>query len=270
MLNRLLAFPLAHWRGEIPLFPSLLLTLLGLRWLIASLGEMPCFALDAGLMLWQVVGSVRSMRRHLNDLPGFGAYVATLGSLIAAGVLMAYPYFPQSFGQPARLPPEPAGESGLSLSPKGARLSGPVSHDMYKALLAALEENAGLAGLTLSSTGGNIFAARGIARLVRENGLAVRVDETCASACTLIFIAADDRSLGAGGRLGFHGYRLTTPTPLFDPKEEEARDRAAMLARGLVPDFVDRVFQTDPGDIWFPSRAELLAAGVITDLGSAP
>ncbi len=263
MLSRLLALPLAHWRGDLPLIPSLLISLLGLRWLIAAMGGIPLFALDAGVLLWQVTGCLRAMHRHMRDRPGFWVYAATLGSVIAALVMMAYPYFPHEARRLSDMPSEPPPETGLHLTPEGARLEGPISHDMYKALLAALPDLRDHNVLTLSSNGGNVFAARGIARLVREHPLAVRVEDSCASACTLIFIAARDRRLGPHGRLGFHGYRLTSPTPLFDPEREEARDRSDLLARGVDADFIARIFQTAPDDIWFPDRSELIAAGII-------
>ena len=60
-------------------------------------------------------------------------------------------------------------------------------------------------------------------------------------------------------------------TSQIDPQSVSFQDnRAAMLARGLAPEFVARVFRTDPDDIWFPSRTELLAAGVITSPASTP
>jgi len=142
-------------------------------------------------------------------------------------------------------------------------LSGPVSYAMYNALKSALAQHATLRSLTLASDGGHIFAARGIAELVRRYHLRTYVEETCASACILIFIAADQRELAQGARLGFHSYRLLEAVPNLDPDEEEAKDRATMLARGLDPEFIAKVFTIAPTDMWFPSRDALIAAGVI-------
>ena len=121
--------------------------------------------------------------------------------------------------------------------------------------------------MLLDSTGGNIFAGRSMAREIAGAGLATRVEGRCFSACTLAFVAGAPRSLGADGKLGFHGYAFDSAMRVqtFDVGKEEARDRDWMAAQGVAADFLDRVFATPPSELWQPERAELVAAGVIAD-----
>ena len=263
LIKTIAAFPLAHWRGQVALLPSLLVTLLGLRLLIAWSGGLGVFALDGALWVWQVVGTYRSLQRHMDDLPGFGAYVATLGGGLASVIMLIYPYFTHTYGQPDALPPAPPRETGLTVEGTRATLSGPISYAMYNAFKAVLSGPEPISAVVLSSGGGHVYAARAIAQLVREHGLETRVNDTCASACILIFIAADTRYLANGARLGFHGYRLLEATPVLNPQAEQAKDRARLLERGLAPEFVAKVFETTPEQMWFPSRSELIAARVI-------
>ncbi len=264
--SRLVRFPLAHWRGELPLYPSVLITLFGARVALSGLGGIPDLTLDGLVLLWQVVGCLRSLRRHLADRPDLFATLVTLGGILAALPLMGLSHLDRlSASRIAALPPPPpaGGDPGVRLIATRAVLEGPMDFPMFTALKAALAANPEIGELELDSDGGRVFAARAMARLVRENRLDTRVARRCASACTLVFMAGKTRRLGPGGRLGFHGYRQQVNIDTVDPDAEEQRDIAAFLAAGIDAGFTARAFGTDPADIWFPSRAELIAAGVI-------
>ena len=260
----ILHFPLAHWRGEIPLYPSLFLTLVGARVMLASLGGIPDFTLDAGLLLWQVVGCLRALRRHMADRPDLFAALATGAAVLAALPLTILPHLDRiSAGRIATLPAPPPAASGLTLVPTRAVLEGPIDFPMSTALAAALAQYPEIGELVLQSDGGRVFAARALAKLVREYDLDTRVEATCASACTLVFMAGRHRVLGPAGRLGFHGYRQSVTVDLVDPDTEEKKDIAAFLAAGIDADFTARAFATPPDDMWFPARGILVSAGVI-------
>ena len=143
--------------------------------------------------------------------------------------------------------------------------SGPIDLATFRALEETLRQDPGLKVLRLTSEGGNIPAARGMARLVAEAGLGTEAAGLCASACTRVFIAGRTRQLRIGARLGFHRWRLETNVRILDTVTEEARDRAAFAARGVDAAFLDRAFSTDHGSMWFPTTHELRAAGVLTD-----
>jgi len=63
----------------------------------------------------------------------------------------------------------------------------------------------------LDSPGGNTVTAMWIGERVRDQRLATAVadDAKCASACALIWIAGNERYMGARARIGFHSARAT-------------------------------------------------------------
>lgn len=144
-----------------------------------------------------------------------------------------------------------------------ARVSGDITFAAYDSLKATIEQHPELHTLQISSDGGRIAAARGMARLITENNLGTEAFGTCASACTLVFIAGTPRNLSDTAQLGFHGYRLISGINTVDPKEEEARDTEVFLAKGVARSFLDRVYATPHSQMWFPTRAELQDAGVL-------
>ncbi|MFN4172553.1 MAG: hypothetical protein ACK4GW_12450 [Pseudorhodobacter sp.] len=165
----------------------------------------------------------------------------------------------------AGAPPPKAGAARLEVIGNVVIFSGPIDLAAFAALEETLRHSPGLRILRLTSEGGNVPAARGMARLVAETGLATEAAGLCASACTRVFIEGAPRRLRPGARLGFHGWRLAFEVPHFDARAEEARDLAAFAARGVDTGFLERAFATDPRNMWYPAEAELRAAGVLTD-----
>jgi len=151
-----------------------------------------------------------------------------------------------------------------------AIITGEIDFALYAALEQVLADNPDLQEVRLDSVGGAIHAARGLARLVRENGLNTSVQRDCFSACTLVFIAGQSRQLAPQAQLGFHSYaaRLDTSTgkiSLGSTDKEQARDRAAFTAAGVSDSFVAQMFDAPHEGLWKPSIEELRAAGVVTD-----
>ncbi len=116
--------------------------------------------------------------------------------------------------------------------------------------------------LLIESEGGNIFEARGIAKLVRDHSLATHVDQQCLSACTLIFVSGMQRTADAQARFGFHAYRLDSKHAQvwLDSGAEQDKDEMIFLNSNVDPDFVRQIYQTAPDALWIPSHQELKAA----------
>lgn len=68
--------------------------------------------------------------------------------------------------------------------------------------------------LVVQSPGGMRWQALQLAELLNARGITVRVDGRCASACALLWAAADSREMEPGSRLGLHSSRLPAPLPL--------------------------------------------------------
>lgn len=120
--------------------------------------------------------------------------------------------------------------------------------------------------INLNSTGGNIFEARGIAKLIEAKKLNTHVLENCFSSCTTVFIAGQKRTLAHNAKLGFHQYRVNS-NKLFAPnvnvKKELDKDIATFRKQGVSQTFLDRAFLRPHTDMWFPDHSDLIEAGVI-------
>ena len=117
----------------------------------------------------------------------------------------------------------------------------------------------------LNSTGGNIFEARGIAKLIQERKLNTYVSENCFSSCTTVFVAGENRGLGADAKLGFHQYTINSKklfAPNVDVKKELDKDIASFLKQGVDQAFLDKAFSMPHTDMWFPNHDELFKAGI--------
>jgi len=111
-----------------------------------------------------------------------------------------------------------------------------------------------------------VAEAEKIATLVKARGLDVYVDEICASACTLVFVAGKNRLLSPGGSLGFHGSYF----PGMSKQElASANDDLASQYRSAGVDalFIRRALSVPPDEMWFPTANELQMARVVTVLG---
>lgn len=127
----------------------------------------------------------------------------------------------------------------------------------------ALDNNPGIRTVVLAGPGGRVSVGFALYTMFRERKLATRVDDECASACTVAFLGGVDRGISPGGRLGFH--RGSFPGLGDSDMYESNRDFRRFLVdqAKLTPQFVDRVFATPPDDIWEPTPQELLAGRVI-------
>jgi hypothetical protein len=112
------------------------------------------------------------------------------------------------------------------------------------------------------------------------------VTENCVSACTLIFLAGENRTLAQGARLGFHSgsWARDNMKDYYDEMreangwldefafaswayEEGVRDfnknLEFMVSRGVDVQFIIRIAYVNFYDVWYPTRDELMKFGVI-------
>lgn len=285
----------SHWVGGQSLKWSFWVNLVALRVAIllgqyalttyspATLSSYPVVALGLGIFfhgavfIWQVVGVLRAGESHIRSMGSISdLWGAQLGILVAVWVVIS-----ESWGLWLAIHPSPPDEGyalhlgqgyeghfSLTLSGDGksADFTGDITRGSTKAVTAFLMENPDITRIILTSNGGNIFEARGLARLAREGNLNTYVPKYCSSACTLAFIGGAQRRLGQDAKLGFHQYRVdaTYEVPFANPKAEQAKDRALFEQAGVAEWFLDRMFMTEPGDMWFPSPDDVRDAGVVT------
>lgn len=285
---------LAHWRGEQGLGWSFMVNLVGARLAIFAAQEMirpapyqdyhewaPAvliltFLLHGVVFVWQAVGVIRAGEALIRHHGAIGLHWgAQLGVLIAFWLTASYALNAWQMTQDVsgeenvaeRLDSERAARYRLSAEPGGVLLiKGSLELGITKRVAAALVSDIGIREIILSSEGGNIYEARGLARLFRDRGLSTTVTDECSSACTTAFIGGVERTLKTGARLGFHQYRIEADYDVLgaDPRGEETRDKTLFLEVGIKQSFVARMHSATPGRMWYPDAAELLEAGVIT------
>lgn len=297
MNGGLSGYLLSHWQGRQSLAWSFWVNLVLVRclillmegivriqqtadpWRSGTVAVAVFIVAHVGVYAWQIVGVVRAGDRYRAD---YGSAVVTwsvhlciaismlftlasMFSTVQTSVLQTGTVAPDVFDDQDR-------DAGYVLALSEDRshlvLSGDIEHGLTEKMAVLLHRHPEVAALLLESPGGNIYEARGLAILILRYGLDTHVDGTCASACTLAFIAGATRTLGQAGRLGFHSYRLDAnyPIPFTDPTEEQRRDRAFFASRGVHVRFLSRMFDAPPSGLWFPDRRALELAGVIHEL----
>ncbi|MDE4303216.1 hypothetical protein PXK30_08145 [Phaeobacter gallaeciensis] len=233
-------------------------------------------AADGVLLAWQSRDLLRSTDGHIRSTgsmaPVWGSYLVLLfagfatltqwwGALLTAGQVETLPYAQQQEQARQQL-------YSLTLSDDGRTLifTGEITHGLTRRIAATLDAAPEVRSLHLTGPGGLIYEARGVAKLIRTRGLDTKAADLCASACTVIFAAGQERLLAPKGQLGFHGYALMFEggLPQLDLKKEQQKDLSFFLQQGISEGFVQRVFEVANSDLWIPEHAELRAAGVIT------
>jgi hypothetical protein len=152
-------------------------------------------------------------------------------------------------------------------------------------MLALLRAKDGINELWLNSVGGGVWAGQEMARLVMDFELNTRVTGECSSSCVTVFLAGARRALERGGKLGFHQRSWSAEamgtyyeawrqdegwdSPFDfaswiygDTQSEIHKEMTYMISRGVDAGFAIETKRTR-SSIWFPTRAELLAAGVL-------
>lgn len=155
--------------------------------------------------------------------------------------------------------------------------------DQLKQILA---RHAEIKELRLNSSGGSVFAGSEMAGIVMEYGLDTNVAGECVSACVDVFLAGNRRSMTRGSKIGFHHrswgphavqsyYRdqrreMDWATPFEfgswiygDTQTEIYEHLVYMVSRGVEPGFAIETLQAVASEEWYPSRAQLIAAGVL-------
>lgn len=140
--------------------------------------------------------------------------------------------------------------------------------------------------LELNSDGGVSPAALEMAVAVTDFGLNTIVTERCESACTLVFLAGENRTLARGARLGFHSSSWGRDG--IKDYYEETRESSGwldefafaswvyeegmrgfnkklefMVSRGVDVQFIIRAAYVNFSDFWYPTRDELVKFGII-------
>ena len=166
--------------------------------------------------------------------------------------------------------PAESAPTRVAVGPNGrdVRLSGELTEGVADRLARLLDGHPDVERIHLTSEGGLVDEGAAIGALVARRGLVTYVPDYCVSACTLAFVRGRERLVLEGARLGFHAPYETGPFGL-EVAADSAPERAAYIAAGVEPAFVDAALKVRPDDLMIPDAARLVAARVATGVVDA-
>ena len=167
---------------------------------------------------------------------------------------------------------------------------GEIAYEDVGVLRSILQRNGErIETLRLTSDGGYIEAAYEMADIIVDFALDTEVQGECSSACAVLFLAGEERTLLRGGRIGLHPSNWSVDSlrgyyqdlqPDYGWEDEFAfaewvyregqrdanRMTEFMVRRGVTAEFALDVVNRGIGTIWYPTRAEMQAAGMLSAL----
>lgn len=280
-----------HWHGEMSLVRSywvnnflvatpLAFLLTGLMTWISVKGDslqvsaisllvtMPLLLL---LNLWCIVGAWRAASNYLREsgsaLWGWLARITLALSTLQLLASVVFGFLPSvgEYWSMAR-GVDPLGQAKFSFSADGRslKLEGVIGMGDGERMRQLLDSEAAkeIKRVELVSPGGRVREAERMAAALKSHGHASRAVGTCASACTLVFLAGQPRHLTPTGELGFHRASTGTYNPVF---EELANQQLAKTygELGLPQPMIDKTLRTPSRSMWFVPREELLSYSLI-------
>jgi hypothetical protein len=164
--------------------------------------------------------------------------------------------------------------NAASLTSSGAEgksvlvLSGEITSGDTERLLAevktAMNDRRVIAGMQLSSPGGNVEEGFKLARVVRNAKIATIVADgaMCASACFIVFAAGSEKFAGYAARVGVHG----AASDRSQHETDQSRAATIIMARvvkelGVPPGIIGQMVVTPPDQMVWLSPEDLLSMG---------
>lgn len=290
----MLAYPIRHWRGELPLSIAwwvnglgLTVAMVALETFAGPLGLLPeldtrwrfgaFLAAGVGLLLllpaWQVIGIFRAADRHAAQVGTLLAarLVQSLNTLLAILLATRFLVFAGESVPGARLAFGFGGGPTVTVTHGGRVLEirGSFDFGLADAAARALETHPGVRRVRLESGGGALGEARRLRELIIAHGLDTDSREQCSSACVSAFIAGRHRLLARRARLGLHlprnpGFGLRGPvTPAYAAE-------LAWFGRQGVPTWFRLRWIASGREFWYPTPAQLRRAGVVQSYYGSP
>lgn len=163
-----------------------------------------------------------------------------------------------------------------------------IQDDDIDRLLEVLRENPNVKTLQLNSEGGSVYASKEMAHIIIDFGLDTLASGSCFSSCVRLFLAGQKRQMTLGSKIGFH--QTHWPAQAIrsyyenwsgdegwddpfefaswvyeDTQAEVFEDLTYMIGRGVDAAFAVKTKGIRNDDEWYPSRLELIHAGVLRD-----
>ena len=141
------------------------------------------------------------------------------------------------------------------------RLRGDVRNGDYGRLKSVLQ-NGSVIGLEITSFGGSLEDGVDIARVVRDKGLVVYASKECDSVCAFIFLAAKERYMGRGCKIGVHSVSNDREREDADSARITIQMSRLLVGLGVPHSVIGKIVATPPAKITFLDNRDLAKLNV--------
>ncbi|RUO74516.1 hypothetical protein CWI80_04015 [Pseudidiomarina sediminum] len=284
-----------HWRGELSLVVAFWVNLVlvnvlttaasnalslsglldGISWTSRLFIVVISLFLAVVLGGWQIIGTWRSARRHPSR--GGGRFIAGLVQVILVLNVVSLVVGVFLLMTEIKLVFESRFEQNyvVQVSDDGTRmhLEGELGTGISDQVIDLLAEHTSIEEISLTSIGGDLDEALRIATALASyqathRSVTTHVNDYCASACTIAFIAGDKRSITRNASLGFHQFSTYVPGH-YDRTQMlrlQNKVRNYFRQRGVTQDFLKVMFQASADDMWYPRDLQLLQTKVVHEV----
>jgi ATP-dependent protease ClpP protease subunit len=172
-----------------------------------------------------------------------------------------------SFMDVVRVALDRDGKATVSVSADGRRLLmiGSMGRGTTLAVRQQLKRHPGVTGIELLSPGGRVVEGFGLAELIRERGLDTYVRDFCHSACTVAFVAGQERRIGPSARFGLHRSGVAWHRNAQDVSDTDRHIADFYLQHGVHESMVDQMLTTPFADVYMARAPEAIESGLATD-----
>ncbi len=143
--------------------------------------------------------------------------------------------------------------------------SGSINFETAKALKKILNQNPSIKNIELSSSGGYINSAHNLVQVITKHNLNTKVSSSCHSACTIAFLGGKGRFITPKANMGFH-HPFMPGIPQYITLKANYKLWNLMKQKGIPQNFITKIFEIGPQNLWFPSKKELLKSGYATHI----
>ena len=226
-----------------------------------------------GVFIWQSIGTLRACDQNIRQYISSGwtrtaQFVVLLSftAVLVWGLTLGQSIQRLKIEEQERIVKENTNPTyELIIKNQTLEINGLLDQGITRELKKLLTSNE-INSIELNSIGGNIFEARGLAKVIQDNKYSTQVKQVCYSACTTVFIAGAMRTISKKAKLGFHQYKLDTNKLLYNnvnTKQEQNKDLEYFLQQNIDESFLQKAFSTPNNKMWFPTQDELIDAGVV-------
>ena len=152
---------------------------------------------------------------------------------------------------------------------KEVEITGGIKSGLTEELRKIFNKYPTITVVHLNSYGGRVGEARLLKEFIEEKELTTSTNRGCLSACTIAYMGGSSRLVYGEKKLGFHQYTSATTAADFNKQSIDAsfkEDMQFFEKKGATEEFINKVTDTSPPDLWFPENDILFSNNIITGI----